>query len=417
MPPIPPWSEFGLHVVVKPIGPICNLRCRYCFYREKKSLYATDESWRMTDETLEAYIRQYIEAQPARTEEIEFTFQGGEPTLVGLDFFRRALELEQKYLPAGKRAKNSFQTNGILLDDRWCDFFRQNRFLVGLSLDGPEDLHDAYRTDPLGHGAFDRVMAALRRIQRHGVEHSAICCIHRRNGDHPGRVYRFLRDNGVQFMQFIPVVEPAPAAAEAEKPQAARPETWVTPESVLPAQFGRFLIGVFDEWASHDVGRIEVQNIEEALMNWRGIGAVVCVYKDICGRALALEHNGDLYACDHFVEPRHRLGNIHHSTISEMANSSGQEEFGHAKMASQPSSCRNCGVRFLCNCGCPKDRFYPGPSGEPGLNYLCEGYRMFHTHTAPVMRAMADALRAGRRPSEVMRQLQALQVTRMIVSQ
>jgi uncharacterized protein len=416
MPPIPPWSEFGLHVVVKPIGPICNLRCRYCFYLAKESLYAASEPWRMTDETLEAYIRQYIEAQPATTREIKFTFQGGEPTLMGVDFFRRAVELEQKHLPPGKTARNSLQTNGILLDDRWCAFLRDNRFLVGLSLDGPDELHDAYRTDPLGRGSFDRVMRGLSCMQRHGVDFNAICCVHRRNGDHPARVYRFLRDIGVEFMQFIPVVQPAPPAEAEAQPGAGGPEAWVTSESVLPAQFGRFLIGLFDEWAYHDVGRIEVLDFEQALMNWCGVGAVVCVYKDICGRALALEHNGDLYACDHFVKPRHRLGNIHHSTISEMANSSGQEQFGYAKTASQPPSCRNCDVRFLCNGGCPKDRFFQAPSGEPGLNYLCEGYRMFHAHAAPVMRAMADALRAGRRPSEVMRKLQALLVTQTIVS-
>ena len=251
---IPPWPEFGLHVVVKPIGPMCNLCCRYCFYLEKESLYGATESWRMTDETLEAFIRQYIEAQPATTKDINFTFQGGEPTLMGLDFFRRAVELEQKYLPPGKTASNSLQTNGILLDDQWCEFLRKNNFLVGLSLDGPEELHNAYRTDSLGHGSFDRVMRGLRCMQKHGVNFNAIACIHRRNGDHPVRVYRFLRDSGVQFMQFIPVVQPATDA----RPPLGQPEAWVTPESVLPQQFGRFLMGIFDEWAYHDVGRIEV---------------------------------------------------------------------------------------------------------------------------------------------------------------
>ena len=321
MPQIPPWPEFGLHVVVKPIGPMCNLRCRYCFYLEKESLYGSDESWRMTDETLETYIRQYIEAQPATTQDINFTFQGGEPTLMGLDFFRRAVALEQKYLPPGKTASNSLQTNGLLLDDQWCEFLRKNNFLVGLSLDGPEDLHDAYRTDALQQGSFAKVMRGLECLQKHSVNFNAIVCVHRRNSDHPVRVYRFLRDCGVRFMQFIHVVKLTERALASEVPPNSPPEAWVTPESVLPGQFGRFLNGVFDEWAYHDVGRIQVGDFEQALMNWYGMGPVVCVYKDICGRALALEHNGDLYACDHFVDPHHKLGNIHESTIAQMANS------------------------------------------------------------------------------------------------
>jgi uncharacterized protein len=406
----PPWPEFGLHVVVKPIGPMCNLRCRYCFYLEKESLYSSTEPWRMTDETLEAYIRQYIEAQPATTQDINFTFQGGEPTLMGLDFFRRAVELEKKYLPSGKTASNSLQTNGVLLDDPWCEFLRKNNFLVGLSIDGPEELHNAYRTDSSGRGSFDRVMRGLRCMQKYGVRFNAIACIHRGNGDHPVQVYRFLRDNGVQFMQFIPVVQPV---AGATGPLQAL----VTPESVLPEQFGRFLIGLFDEWAYHDVGRIQIGDFEQVLINWQGIGSTTCVYKQICGRALALEHNGDLYACDHFVDPAHKLGNIHESTIFEMAKSRQQEEFGRAKTVCLPSVCRNCGVRFLCNGGCPKDRFLQDLNGEPGLHYLCDGYRMFYTHSAPIMRAFADALQVGRRPSEVMRQFQATQTTQTIVSQ
>lgn len=406
MPQIPPWPEFGLHVLAKPIGPICNLRCRYCFYLEKESLYSAAESWRMTDETLETYTRQYIEAQPATTQDINFTFQGGEPTLMGLDFFRRAIELQRKYLPPGKTASNSFQTNGVLLDDEWCAFLQQNRFLVGLSLDGPEELHDAYRTDASGRGSFDRVMRGMKCMQKHGVSFNAIACIHRRNGDYPLRVYRFLRDNGVQFIQFIPVVEAATNVTT--EPESSRGHGVVTPESVLPEQFGRFLTGVFDEWAYNDVGRIEVGDFEQALMTWYGSGPVVCVYKDICGRALALEHNGDLYACDHFVEPGRKLGNIHESTIAEMANSARQEAFGRAKTASLPICCRNCAVGFLCNGGCPKDRLLQdAASGEAGVNYLCEGYRRFYTHTAPAMRAMAEGLRTGRRPSAVMRELRA----------
>jgi uncharacterized protein len=403
----PSWQEFGLHIVVKPIGPICNLRCRYCFYLEKESLYESNESWRMTNETLEGYIRQYIEAQPAEVQDINFTFQGGEPTLMEIDFFRRALELQQKYLPPGKCVSNSLQTNGILLDDRWCKFLRDNRFLVGLSLDGPEDLHDAYRTDSLKRGSFERVMRAMRCLQKHEVRFNVIACVHRRNGDHPLRVYRFLRDSGVRYIQFIPVVQCANSTTPDNLPLSLQPEAWVTPESVLPKQFGLFLTTIFDEWAHHDIGRVQVGDFEQALMTWLGIGPSICMYKDICGRALALEHNGDLYACDHFVDSNHKLGNIHESTIARLVNSRKQERFGHAKTASLPSSCRKCEMRSFCNGGCPKDRFFRDTSGEPGLNFLCEGYRMLFTHIAPVIRVVGDALRAGRSPSLVMKQLQA----------
>lgn len=402
---IPPWPEFGLHVVVKPIGPICNLRCRYCFYLEKESLYGSGESWRMTDETLEAYIRQYIEAQPATTQDINFTFQGGEPTLMGLDFFRHAVELEQKYLPAGKTASNSLQTNGLLLDDQWCEFLRENRFLVGLSLDGPAELHDAYRTDSLQRGSFDRVMQGMKCMQKHGVNFNTIACIHRRNGDHAVRVYRFLRDCGVRFMQFIPVVQPLPEAIAGRIPLNSSAEAWVTPESVLPEQFGRFLIDLFDEWAHHDVGRIQVVDFDQLLMTWFGAGPMVCVYKDICGRALALEHNGDLYACDHFVDPRYRLGNIHESTIFQMASSYRQKQFGYGKTAALSSSCGSCDVRFVCNGGCPKDRFMRDAGDGPARSYLCKGYQMLYRHIDSAMRAMAEALHTGRRPSAVMREL------------
>ena len=383
---IPPWPEFGLHVVVKPIGPICNLRCRHCFYLEKKSLYESNESWRMTEETLETYIRQYIEAQPATAQEIKFTFQGGEPTLMGLDFFRRVIELEKKYLPPGKVAGNDLQTNGILIDDHWCEFLRENRFLVGLSLDGPDELHDTYRTDAQGCGSFRRVVQALKCMQKHGVNFNVITCIHRCNGDHPLRVYRFLRDLGVRTIQFIPIVDPAKDTTSSMS-LSEQPEVWVTPESVLPEQFGDFLVKIFDEWAHNDMEQIQISDFEQALMNWHGIGSTVCVYKPICGRALALEHNGDLYACDHFVTPRYKLGNIHNATIVQLANLHKQKQFGYSKTVSLPQTCQICNVRFACNGGCPKDRLLPDPNtGEPGFNYLCKGYKKFYTHIDPIIR-------------------------------
>jgi uncharacterized protein len=416
----PLWAQRGLHVIAKPIGPVCNLRCTYCFYLEKESLYPAGEPWRMSDQTLEAYVRQYVEAQPEIVEEISFAFQGGEPTLVGLDFFRRAVELQKQYLPAGKRIRNCLQTNGLLLDDRWCEFLQASGFLVGLSLDGPEDLHNAYRRDRNGRGTFAGVMRALARLQAHGVEFNVLACVNRRTGDHPLRVYRFFRDHGVEFVQFIPVVrrlrhggaqtggQEVAGPASAERP--ATPESvdsLVSPESVLPGQFGGFLIGVFDEWLHRDVGKVFVSDFDQALASWIGVGPSLCVYQEECGRAMALEHNGDLYACDHFVDAPHRLGNIHQTPIAELANSPRQAHFGRKKSEALPGLCRRCEVRFACRGACPKDRFLKVPDGEPGLNYLCAGLKEFFTHIDPWMEAMAAAVRAGRPAAVVMRTLQA----------
>jgi len=427
----PPFSQLGLHVIAKPIGPICNLRCAYCFYLRKESLYPEDEQWKMSDETLEAYVRQYIEAQPEAVREIDFAFQGGEPTLMGLDFFRRVIELQAKHTPPGKRVHNSLQTNGILLDDRWCEFLKEHDFLVGLSIDGPVNLHDKYRRDRQGRGTFDRVTAAMRRLFRHGVEFNALCCVNRTNAQHPERVYRFLRDSGIQFIQFIPIVEPvggSPTNADhpsmvpgrcpagessggaSTSPRRApgkRSGELVTEWSVRPKQFGRFLIGVFEEWVHHDVGRVFVRDFDQALAAWTGAGASLCIYSEECGRATALEHNGDLYSCDHFVDPQHKLGNIHDDAIRELANSPRQERFGRDKREKLPECCRRCPVLFACNGACPKDRFTKAPDGEPGLNYLCEGYKAFFTHVDPYMRFMADELRAGRPAGGIMRELRA----------
>lgn len=402
----PDWSKTPLHVIVKPTGPICNLRCGYCFYLEKEALYPDERQWRMTAETLETYLRQYIAAQPEGDDPIDFAFQGGEPTLMGLDFFRRFIELERKYLPPGRRFQNSLQTNGMLLDDAWCELLRENRFLVGLSLDGPADLHDAYRRDKAGSPSFDRVMQSVRRLQRHGVEFNVLACVHRRNGDHPARVYNFLRDIGASFIQFIPIVR----RQEGLQPggtKRRRPEEMVTPWSVLPKQFGRFLTGVFDLWIRRDVGRLFVRDFDEALAAWTGKGANVCVYQQRCGRAVALEHNGDLYCCDHFVEPDCLLGNIHRQAIAELANSSQQEQFGEQKLLSLPDVCGVCRFRFACHGGCPKDRFLDTAEGLPGLNYLCEGLKMFFSHVEPHMDAMTAELKGGGTAGAVMRRLRA----------
>jgi len=416
----PPWAQRGLHVIAKPIGPVCNLRCAYCFYLEKESLYPAGEPWQMSERTLEAYVRQYIEAQPEIVEEISFAFQGGEPTLMGLDFFRRVVGLQKEHLPAGKSIRNCLQTNGLLLDDCWCEFLQANRFLVGLSLDGSQDLHNAYRRDRHGRGTFAAVMQALARLQRHGAEFNVLACVNRRTGDHPLRVYRFLRDHGVEFIQFIPVVRrlrrAGNEAGDGEASSAALTgpplglegiESLVSPESVLPGQFGGFLTAIFDEWLRRDVGKVFVRDFDQALASWVGVGPSLCVYQEECGRAMALEHNGDLYACDHFVDAAHKLGNIHRVPIAALANSSRQEQFGRQKAEALPGLCRRCEVRFACRGACPKDRFLRDPDGEPGLNYLCAGYRQFFTRVAPWMEAMAAAVRAGRPAAAVMRKLRA----------
>jgi uncharacterized protein len=356
----------------------------------------------MSEATLEAYVRQYIDVQPDAVEQIDFAFQGGEPTLMGLDFFRRVVRLQEQYAPAGTRIQNSLQTNGILLDDRWCEFLRRHNFLVGLSCDGPKDLHDRYRTDRNGRGTFDRVLEALERLRKHGVPFNVLCCVNRSNGDCPARVYRFFRDRGVEFLQFIPIVERRdPVRPDAETP-GSRPESPVTGRSVKPKQYGRFLIGVFEEWIRHDVGRIFVRDFDQALAAWSGVGPSLCVHAEECGRAVAIEHNGDLYSCDHFVDPDHKLGNIHEQPIRQLANSARQQEFGRSKSRNLPGCCRQCEVRFACHGACPKDRFALAPGGEPGLNYLCAGYKMFFTHIDPCMRAMAAAIQSGRPASDVM---------------
>lgn len=404
--PKPAWSQLGLHVLAKPIGPICNLNCAYCFYLEKESLYDdAGDAWRMSPQTLDAYVRQYIEAQPQSVEEIDFAFQGGEPTLLGIDFFRRVVELQRKYTPSDKRIHNSLQTNGVLLDDRWCEFLREHNFLVGLSIDGPADLHDRYRRDKQGKGTFERVMQAMRRLRRRSVEFNALTCVNNYNGDHPLRVYRFLREQGVEFMQFIPIVQRRGNVPLFEDPGDVPPEDLVGQRSVRPEQFGRFLIGVFDQWVLNDVGKVFVRDFDQALAAWVGAGASLCVYTKHCGRATAVEHNGDLYSCDHFVLPEYKLGNIRQTPLAELANSARQEQFGLDKEHKLPEYCRRCRCLFICNGACPKDRFLRTPDGQPGLNYLCEGYKAFFEHIDPHMKAMAAELKAGRPAANVMHRL------------
>ncbi|MCC6174096.1 MAG: anaerobic sulfatase maturase [Chloroflexi bacterium] len=395
----------AFHVIVKPTGATCNLDCTYCFFLSKEMLYPSSK-FRMSDEVLEQYIRQLIEGH--RTPEVTIAWQGGEPTLMGLDFFRRTVEYARKYQKPGTRIEHTIQTNGTLLDDEWCSFFKEHGFLVGISLDGPRALHDTYRVDKGGKPTFDRVMRGIELLKRHEVEFNTLTTVHAANADRPLEVYRFLRDEvGSRFVQFIPIVERAtpellPVANEgwserraSQRPLYVQAGNLVTERSVQPEQWGQFLIAVFEEWIRRDVGTVFLQMFESALASWLGLPPGLCVFAEECGTALALEHNGDLYSCDHFVEPAFRLGNITELPMVDLVASERQRAFGAAKRDRLPRYCRECPVLFACNGECPRNRFILTPDGEPGLNYLCAGYRAFFTHIDRPMRVMGDLLRRG----------------------
>jgi uncharacterized protein len=387
-------APLACHVMLKPRGPICNLDCGYCYYLAKEKLYPGSQ-FRMSDEVLAEFTRQYIEAQ--EVPEVTFAWQGGEPALMGLDFFQRAVALQQQYRKPGMRIDNAFQTNAVLLDEAWCRFFKRHRFLVGVSLDGPQELHDAYRVDKGGGPTFQRVMAGLALLKKHAVDYNVLVCVHAANAGHPLRVYRFLRDEvGAEFMQFIPIVE-------RERGSGSQKAIRVTGRSVTGRQYGDFLIAVFDEWVRRDVGRVFVQSFDVALAAWLGQPPSLCVFQETCGQAMAMEHNGDLYACDHFVEPAHRLGNIQDVPLVNMVRSARQQRFGEAKREALPPVCQACPVRFACNGGCPKDRTLSTPGKQGRLNHLCEGYKAFFTHIDAPMQFMAAAIRARRPPSDIMR--------------
>ena len=396
------------HVMVKPRGAICNLECAYCYFLAKEQLYP-DSRFRMSDATLESFTQQYIESQPAAPE-VTFAWQGGEPTLMGLDFFRRAVELQQKYRRPGLRISNAIQTNATTLDADWCDFFRRHDFLLGISLDGPREIHDFYRRDKGGRPTFDRVMAGLRLAQEHGVEFNILCTVHAANAPHPVEVYRFFRDEVAAqgpretpfFIQFIPIVERDNETGYSPERGLTQEGTQVTARSVQGARYGEFLIGVFDEWVRRDVGRVYVQLFDTALAAWLGERPGLCVYEETCGAALVMEHNGDLFACDHFVEPRCLLGNISDTALADLVASQQQHAFGMAKWETLPAYCRRCEVRFVCNGECQKNRIRTTPDGEPGLNYLCEGLKLFFTHIDAPMRFMANELRNRRPPANIM---------------
>jgi uncharacterized protein len=435
--------------MAKPTGAICNLDCKYCFFLSKEALYP-GSPFRMTDDVMEAYVKQVIESQ--QTPEVTIAWQGGESTLMGLEFFRQVMEAVQKYTRQGMTVNHTIQTNGTKLNDEWCHFFRKHNFLVGLSLDGPKEMHDAYRVDKRGEGTFDQVIAAARLLQKHKVEFNILCTVHAANGDHPLEVYRFFRDDvGTDFIQFIPIIEratpellpianlgwgdydkgsasveadprvvagkeavvaddenvgveilPLPVAKSSKRPLYTLQGSLVTERSVKAAQWGSFLNAIFDEWVRNDVGKVFVQLFDSSLGSWVGQGASLCIHRETCGDALALEHNGDLYSCDHFVEPDYFLGNIKKEHMLTMVASDQQRKFGNDKRDTLPKYCLECPVRFACHGGCPRNRFIKTPDGEDGLNYLCAGYTAFFTHVDRPMRLMAGLLRQRRYADEVM---------------
>lgn len=400
-------SAAPFHMLAKPAGPQCNLDCKYCFYLEKEALFPSGTT-RMSPEVLDQFVRQYIAAQPGR--EVHFAWQGGEPTLMGVDFFRQAVALQKQYAQ-GKEIHNAFQTNGILLNDAWCEFLAANSFLVGISIDGPEDLHDGYRVDRGGHGTFKRVMRGIGFLKKHAVEFNTLSVVHRKNSQRPREVYEFLKEIGSGFMQFIPLVErmtiePVTDGLPLVAPSDAR-ECLVTEWSVRARDYGQFLCDIFDCWVRQDVGKVYVQMFDVALAGWVGMEPPLCVYRKTCGDAMVVEHNGDVYSCDHFVYPDYRLGNLMERTLEDLPQSPEQRQFGHDKLASLPDMCLQCTWRFACNGGCPKHRFISTPDGQPGLNYFCAGYKKFFAHADPKMRLMADALRRGQPAATVMARVYA----------
>ncbi len=398
----------GFHVLAKPAGPSCNLRCRYCFYCEKEVYFPEPGRRCMSDAVLERFTRSYIEATDGP--EVGFAWQGGEPTLAGLDFFERAVAFQKQHA-GGKRITNSLQTNGTLLDDAWCDFLRRERFLVGLSLDGPAALHDRYRVSRGGEPSHARVMEALARLIRHGVEFNTLSCVTRESARAPLEVYRFLREAGSRFHQFIPLVEREPDARAraagldmAFPPHLDRPEehTRTLPWTPDARDYGNFLIAIFDEWIRRDVGRVFVNTFEVALAGAMGLEPPLCVHQRECGHAVVIEHDGGIYACDHFVYPEYYRGNILEHDLRAMVGSPAQVKFGRDKRACLPDLCRQCPHLRLCNGECPKHRFLRAPSGQPGLNYLCAGLKKFYAHVTPHLETLAGLLRAGQPPARVM---------------
>ncbi len=405
----PGHKPTAFNVMLKPIGPVCNLNCTYCYYLEKKNLYLDTRNFRMPDDVLEEFTKQYIAAQEVPA--VSFVWQGGEPTLLGLDYFRKALKYQEKH-SLGKRIDNIFQTNGTLLTEEYCKFFKDNNFLIGVSIDGPEALHNHHRVTNSNDGSFDKVMQGIEMLHKYNVEFNTLSVVNRENGDYPLEVYRFLKEIGSGFIQFIPIVERIAGQIRSDAPNLVAPnyseEASVTDWSVEPLQYGRFLNAIFDEWVRKDVGRYFVQIFDVTLANWVGENPGLCVFTETCGDATVMEHNGDLYSCDHFVYEDFLLGNIMKTPLKEMIKSDRQVKFGHDKRDHLPRYCFECDYRFACHGECPKNRILQTADGDPGLNYLCAAYKSFFSHVHPYMQFMTDELRAKRAPAGVMQWVQRI---------
>lgn len=394
-----------LYVMLKPAGAHCNLACKYCYYLEKNKLYPTAQRHLMSNEMLEQFTREYIEAQTMN--QVLFTWHGGEPLLRSLDFYRKALSLQQKYA-GGRRIDNVIQTNGTLLTDEWCEFFAQNHWLVGISIDGPQPDHDHYRLTAAGKPSWKKVMQGIKLLKKHGVEWNAMAVVNAYNANHPLEFYRFFKENGCQFLQFTPIVERLTRhedgrtlASLADKDEISLSEASVTPE-----QWGYFLCAIFDEWVRKDVGKIFVEIFDCTLANWMGISPGICAYSKECGHAGVMEHNGDVYSCDHFVFPEYKLGNIRDHSLIDMLYGEQQQEFSRLKHSSLPRQCKECDMEFACHGECPKNRFMKDKYGDSGLNYLCPGYYHYYQHVAPYMDYMKQELMSQRPPSNIMKVVQ-----------
>jgi uncharacterized protein len=393
-----------LYVMLKPAGAHCNLACKYCYYLEKNKLYPTAQRHLMSDEMLEQFTREYIEAQTMN--QVLFTWHGGEPLLRSIDFYRKALSLQQKYA-GGRRIDNVIQTNGTLLTDEWCEFFAQNHWLVGISIDGPQPDHDHYRLTAAGKPSWKKVMQSIKLLKKHGVEWNAMAVVNAYNVNHPLEFYRFFKENGCQFLQFTPIVERQTRHEDGRTlaSLADKNEISLSEASVAPEQWGYFLCAIFDEWVRKDVGKIFVEIFDCTLANWMGISPGICAYSKECGHAGVMEHNGDVYSCDHFVFPEYKLGNIRDHSLIDMLYGEQQQEFSRLKHSSLPRQCKECDMEFACHGECPKNRFMKDKYGDSGLNYLCPGYYHYYQHVAPYMDYMKQELMAQRPPSNIMKVL------------
>lgn len=393
-----------LYVMLKPAGAHCNLACKYCYYLEKNKLYPTAQRHLMSDEMLEQFTREYIEAQTMN--QVLFTWHGGEPLLRSIDFYRKALSLQQKYA-GGRRIDNVIQTNGTLLTDEWCEFFAQNHWLVGISIDGPQPDHDHYRLTAAGKPSWQKVMQGIKLLKKHGVEWNAMAVVNAYNANHPLEFYRFFKENGCQFLQFTPIVERLTRHEDGRTlaSLADKDEISLSEASVVPEQWGYFLCAIFDEWVRKDVGKIFVEIFDCTLANWMGISPGICAYSKECGHAGVMEHNGDVYSCDHFVFPEYKLGNIRDHSLIDMLYGEQQQEFSRLKHSSLPRQCKECDMEFACHGECPKNRFMKDKYGDSGLNYLCPGYYHYYQHVAPYMDYMKQELMSQRPPSNIMKVL------------